>query len=315
MNRIHNTVDEDLLIRIAWWYHIDGLTQNAIASRLKLSRPSVGRLLDLARSRGITEVRVSPEYLRRYEVAQQIKERFGLRDVMVVPSPSSRRDDGGTDLNRLGKAAACVVEEYATNVENLAIGWGDAVATTFANLENFDSSLKTVVSLTGGVSVYAMAMAGARGGGDFAQITRFLPAPLYLHSAELAEALVKEDAISKHLSLASQADLAVIGVGGNTSTASLVTQHILTESEIKEIRASGAAGDILGVFFDQQGETLDIPLHHSRIGIALDDLRKIPTVIGVAGGAAKIPSILGALRGHYLDVLVTDMEAAQALEA
>jgi DNA-binding transcriptional regulator LsrR (DeoR family) len=49
------------------------------------------------------------------------------------------------------------------------------------------------------------------------------------------------------------------------------------------------------------------------VGITLDDLRKIPRVIGIAGGKQKAMSILGALRGSYLDVLVTDERTADYL--
>ena len=46
------------------------------------------------------------------------------------------------------------------------------------------------------------------------------------------------------------------------------------------------------------------------VGIAKDDLMRIPTRLGVAGGKAKARSILGALRGGYVNVLVTDSSTA-----
>ena len=54
----------------------------------------------------------------------------------------------------------------------------------------------------------------------------------------------------------------------------------------------------------------DLPLHDRRIGIELSDLKQIPKVVGVAGGMHKAEAILGALRGGYLDVLVTNEIAA-----
>lgn len=38
-------------------------------------------------------------------------------------------------------------------------------------------------------------------------------------------------------------------------------------------------------------------------------------VVGIGGGAQKVQSILGALNGSYLDVLVTDLQTAQAVLA
>jgi DNA-binding transcriptional regulator LsrR (DeoR family) len=72
-------------------------------------------------------------------------------------------------------------------------------------------------------------------------------------------------------------------------------------------------GDILGQFFDAAGRVVPLPIHDRRIGIELSDLAQIPKVVGVAGGLHKVEAILGALRGGYLDVLVTNELAALRL--
>ena len=56
-----------------------------------------------------------------------------------------------------------------------------------------------------------------------------------------------------------------------------------------------------------------MPIHDRRIGIDLSDLKYIPKVVGVAGGLHKVPAILGALRGGFLDVLVTNAEQLAAV--
>jgi DNA-binding transcriptional regulator LsrR (DeoR family) len=42
------------------------------------------------------------------------------------------------------------------------------------------------------------------------------------------------------------------------------------------------------------------------IGISLDDLLKIPVRMGVAGGAAKLNPIIGALRSGLINILISD---------
>ena len=69
-------------------------------------------------------------------------------------------------------------------------------------------------------------------------------------------------------------------------------------------------GDILGQFFDAEGNVARLPIHDRRIGIELSDLKYIPKVVGVAGGVHKAHAILGALHGGFLDVLVTNELAA-----
>ena len=44
---------EELLLRAAWFYYKDELTQEEIAKRLSVSRASVGRLLERARRVGV----------------------------------------------------------------------------------------------------------------------------------------------------------------------------------------------------------------------------------------------------------------------
>jgi len=60
---------------------------------------------------------------------------------------------------------------------------------------------------------------------------------------------------------------------------------------------------------------LDIDINRRVIGIRLDALPKIDTVIGVAGGSRKGQAILGALRGGYAKVLITDDQAAHKVLA
>ena len=45
----------------------------------------------------------------------------------------------------------------------------------------------------------------------------------------------------------------------------------------------------------------------------IDTLRAIPTVMACAGGIKKTSAILAALRGSYLDLLVTDAVTATAI--
>jgi DNA-binding transcriptional regulator LsrR (DeoR family) len=45
----------------------------------------------------------------------------------------------------------------------------------------------------------------------------------------------------------------------------------------------------------------------------LRQIQQLPHVIGVAGGAGKFDVIRGAVRGHLIDVLITDERTASRL--
>ena len=49
------------------------------------------------------------------------------------------------------------------------------------------------------------------------------------------------------------------------------------------------------------------------MGIRLSDLRKAPVVIGCVAGIEKVPAIVGALTGRFLNALVTDEHTAHGV--
>jgi DNA-binding transcriptional regulator LsrR (DeoR family) len=77
--------------------------------------------------------------------------------------------------------------------------------------------------------------------------------------------------------------------------------------------APGAVGEICARFFDIQGKRVHTAFDDRIIAIDTDDFLRIPVRIGIAGTPAKLNAIIGALRGRYITVLITDFETAQAL--
>ncbi|HDK27539.1 MAG TPA: sugar-binding transcriptional regulator, partial [Candidatus Atribacteria bacterium] len=52
---------------------------------------------------------------------------------------------------------------------------------------------------------------------------------------------------------------------------------------------------------------------NKMIGLGLKELNHIPIVIGVACGEDKKEAILGALRGGYVNIIVTNKKVAEYL--
>ena len=49
------------------------------------------------------------------------------------------------------------------------------------------------------------------------------------------------------------------------------------------------------------------------IGMDISMLRSVPRSIGIAGGVEKLRAVRGAINGHYINTLITDIECAEAL--
>jgi lsr operon transcriptional repressor len=304
---------DEQVLRAAWYYYKDELTQDEIARRMSISRASVGRMLERARKADLVTITISADFLTTLETSSRLCQAFGLDEAVVIP------DDGTTTgqraINaRLGLGGAEYLASQLRPSASVGVGWGDTVSRVIAAIDLSAVGQLNMVTLTGGVDGYLQALAYSRG--DPGTLTAsVIPSPIVTSTPELAASLKAEPTIHRVLRSARDLRLAVVGVGTAAPDSTLVQMGYLSAREARSWTKKGLAGDILGQFFDLDGRVLDLPIHERRIGIELSDLRRIDRVIGVAGGLAKVDAILGALHGGYLDVLVTDESVALELLA
>jgi DNA-binding transcriptional regulator LsrR (DeoR family) len=143
---------------------------------------------------------------------------------------------------------------------------------------------------------------------------RFLHAPLIVDSELACQAIRQDRSIQRALQHARDVDIAFVGIGStDPELYSLARAGYVLKEEIDDLRAQGAVGDICAHHYAIDGQILDIAINRRMVGISVDDLREVPCVVGVAGGERKVDTILGALRGGYVDVLITDEEAAEGV--
>ena len=304
---------EELLLRAAWFYYKDELTQDEIAKRLSVSRASVGRLLERARRVGLVSISLNAEYLDSFELSAELRRVFSLSEALVVPDHEKESADRHALNARVGVGGAQFLSTHLRPGGTLGVGWGETVSRVIA-ATNFGSVGPVhMVTLTGGVDGYLQTILSSTGeSATDAGLTTasVIPAPNIASSPSLAAALREEPTIQHVLKQACSVDQAVVGVGTPTVDATIVQLGYLTTEDVRMLRERGVVGDILGQFYDADGAVVDLPLHERRIGIELSELRYIPKVVGVAAGVHKAEAILGALRGGFLDVLVTNELAA-----
>lgn len=297
--------ETEQITRAAWHYYNDGLTQNQIADMLGVSRIKVSRLLEKGRQSGLIELRINSSYGGCLIQQKELIEAFGLVDARVVPT--------APDLPaapRIGRAAASLLMQKLAPNDLLAIGWGEATTTTLRYMAPvFPQTNISIVSLTGGVSAY-IGTTGLYGPQNNAHL---IPTPLRVSSEDLADMLRVEPYVRNVLDMAATARFGLIGVGAVTSAATLVRYGYCSAAEIELFKRRGAVGDVLGYFYDADGQILDLELHRHVVAVRPDDLRKIPNVAAAAAGPHKIDAILGMLRGKLANILVTDEDTATEL--
>jgi DNA-binding transcriptional regulator LsrR (DeoR family) len=129
------------------------------------------------------------------------------------------------------------------------------------------------------------------------------------------DSLLAEPAIAEVLDRAQTADIAMVGIGAASigSSSAIIDALGLTSAERKAFMDAGPVGDTCCRFFDAEGRPILGPVHDRVLAIELDQLRRIPTVIGVATGTEKALGVLGAIRGDLVDGLIIDASLALAL--
>ena len=315
-SRFSSPENLDLLANIAEDYYINGVNQDVIATRYRISRSYVSRLLRRARETGVVEIRVHREVRRNRDLEIAVEERFHIARCLVV-------DDGtghpGGSLRFAGQLAVGLLAELLTSDSTLGLAWGNGVRAAIAALSPGRIAAGRVVQMFGGLSA---APAEIMSGELVTEAARALNAqadrlhaPWIVESAELARSLLEQPDIATVLRHAAKADVALAGIGGRgrESSALLFNERYLTPAELEEVAAAGVVGDICGRLFDVNGRACDVSVMGRVIGLELDVIRRIPQVIGIATGRDKADSIRAALRGGLVRALVTDAEAARAV--
>jgi lsr operon transcriptional repressor len=309
---------EELLLRVAWFYYKDELTQDEIARRLSVSRASVGRMLERARRVGLVSINLNADHLNAFEVSNQLRRTFNLAEALVVPDHDKEPADHHLLNARLGLGGAQFMSTHLRPGGTLGVGWGETVSRVIASTNFGAVGPVHLVTLTGGVDGYLQTILSSKGDGvaePEATTATIIPTPIVASTPKLAAALKAEPAIQHVLGQASGVDQAIVGVGTPAADATIVQMGYLAADDVRVLRDRGVVGDILGQFFDADGNVISLEIHRRRIGIELSDLASIPKVVGVAGGLHKTEAILGALHGGFLNVLVTnELVALRLLE-
>lgn len=294
--------EDKLLTKVAWYYYIEGYTQQEIGEYLSIPRLRVNRLLDKARKAGIIQFSVREGDSKRMIVERELITQFGLKDAFVVPSPINEQDINES----VAQAAAMYIHERLDKSGYINMGYGDTSSRILNHLANICEFPVNVVSLTGGVNYY---LPNTRSSIFNAKLY-LTPAPLLMASEDIVKAMEQEPSVKQIRHMATLAQMSIVGIGGVDSNATLLTNGTLNHSDVLLLSMQGAVGDMLCHFIDKDGNVIQSSLERRLMSTPLEQLKEMSNSIGVAGGSTKSEAILAALKGNYLDVLITDETTA-----
>lgn len=140
-------------------------------------------------------------------------------------------------------------------------------------------------------------------------------APARVFSRVVRNELMRDPAVFRIMETAENLDIAILGIGYPNEHSSIKATGYFAENEVEQLVEKGVAGEINMQFYDIHGNTSPFRDNNHVIGVEVHKLKKVPCTIGIAGGINKAPAIIGAMKGGYINTLITDHNCARAVLA
>lgn len=300
--------------RAAWLYYVEEMTQSEIASALGATRFKINRTLADARRSGLVQIHINSDSIQEFGIATEIKKVFGLRDAIIVPTPEDRSRVHISVAAGLGWYISAALRD--DDIRTFGLGWGQTLRESIQFVRTRQRPDAMVTALLGALSrpnennsfeiIYRFSrMIGAD--------RHYLAAPMYTTSAESRMILQAQEFYQDFRKLALGADLGCFAVGAMNTGSTLIREGLPSNISPESILASGAVGDMLGTFIDIDGRPVDHSINGQLVGLGLEDLRKIKTLVLASGGIEKVDALVGALRTGIVNVLICDAETARSV--
>ncbi|ADQ15702.1 sugar-binding transcriptional regulator [Halanaerobium hydrogeniformans] len=302
-------------LKAAKYYYNENLTQQEIADRLYMSRPTVSKMLKEAKEEGIVQFKIVDvqNKCNMFALEDKLIKTFSLKNAIVTDYDNSF--DNLKD--KIGEAAAEYFDDLVQSNMEIGFSWGSTLKAMVKNLSfNHNINNLKLITLVGGSGTFdadvhsniiienVLDKYDGKG--------HFLYAPAVVDNKELKNNLINNKETKELLDRAKNVDVAFVGIG---SIEELAQRLNFNKQEMQELKSYNAVGDVCSRFYDSDGKLCPTEINERIIGIDLESLRDIKTVVGVAGGEGKIEAITAALKGGFLDVLVTDKITAEKVLA
>jgi DNA-binding transcriptional regulator LsrR (DeoR family) len=305
-------------LQAARMYYYQNLPMKTIAVEMDVSHSTVSRLLALARTEGLIEIRINDLRGRAGTLEETLRYHFGLNEAHVVTvaelaGPQVWRE-------RVARFAAGYLNQCFDSGMVLGVAWGGTLNRVAAYLTPKSLLDAQVVQLNGGELVSNPDINSAGGlvtqiASNFGASAHLLPVPTYFAYAETKEVLWREPSIQRILELHSRADMFIFSVGSfqGDQASTAYTGSYLRPEDYEELAQQGVVGDVANIMTRADGSWQDIALNARACGPNLQLFQDVERAICVVSGYEKLPVLQGALKGRYISELIIDEPTAHRL--
>lgn len=308
-------IQNRIIYKVARAYYEDGLTQQEIGNKYGISRIKVSRILSKAIEDKVVQIKIATPDNKHPDLERQIETKYGLKEVVVVDADNTDTDEL---ISSIGRAAAAYLNSNLQGHEIIGLSWGRALMSLVNSLSAEHMPKLQVVQMLGGLGEPESDFHGAdltrRMAQNFQVKPRLIHAPGIVRTKNICEELINDIQVKNTLTVAARADIALVGLGlfGQDSPLQK-SQNILSKEDIGILTSLNVVGDISFRFFDDQGNYVSSEIDQRVLGLSVTEIKKIPRIIGVAGGVNKYKVIKSALKGKLIHVLITDNSTAEKL--
>lgn len=306
---------QNLAVRVAKLYYYQRLTTEQIAEELHTSRSTVSRLLSWAHEHGLVEIHVHDPAEQPGEIEAQLRERFSVRTVRIVPVPETSPEVDW--LDRVAADAAGYLNSIVDNDRVIGVAWGTTLGKLADRLKPKATRNVDVVALNGSGTAQSIdSTIGTdlvlRFAANYGAHAHAFPVPAFFDHPETKTALWRERSVRRLLDLQQRADLLVFSIGAFASEvpSQVHTGGFLEAADRRDLRRDRVVGDIATVFFRADGSWSDVALNARASGPDLELFRSRQSIC-VASGTGKAEGIRAALAGGFVHTLIVDEPTAR----
>ena len=301
------------MIRVVELYYLQNMTQQEIADTIGVSRPTITRLLDDAKTQGLIEIKLNIAEDIDVKISNQIRKRLGIKEVIVVDTHEKEEE---LILEKTARMAAEYLSGVIKDNDVIGISWGSTMNAVVNAMEPRRIENLKVVQLAGGMGEPNSQFDGSSVAFNLAAhlsgSCHCIFGPAILSNEHRVKELEQVPAVHQVMELASKANIYLTGIGAIDEYSSLSRAGYLSESERKALVKEGAAAHLLARILKKDGSELT-EFNQRVLAIPLNWLKGNNLSIGVAATARKAGAVCASARGGYLDVLIIDKSCAQAI--
>jgi len=305
-----------LILKVCRYYYKDKLLQSDISKRLDISQSAISRLLKEAERRNIIKFSIAEVQGYFPEIEEKIAEKYNLREAIVI----SKQDDTKSLLSNLGHTTSTYLQNTISPRDLIGIScWSQSLYYAIESLNYFDKTFKNhIVQVLGGLGSIDKKETAFKMVEEFSKLTNgspiLLPAPGVVDSIIVKNSLEKNYFVKEALSKFNEISLCISGIGSLKNTQLFKKSGDgFTKEDFDELKSLNAIGHICLRFFNSEGNFIKSKFDQRVIGINLENFKKINRRVAVAGGKNKHHAIKAALKGNYINVLITDLDTAKFL--